>query len=328
LAIDASDGTLLVFGGTTDALGEMAETWRFDGSQWSLICDRTADCSSPTARSHPGMVYDDARGVFVVFGGDGSGSAACPGDSGCNDTWEWTGSDWQLVCDPTAGCASPNPSEHAELVYDSVRKRVVAFLGDQVWTWDGQLWRNLSPPAGLPPIRTDAGVAYDSVRHKLVVFGGDVFDTPRNDLWEMELSPDAKASLSGFFQLPPAYAVANVTDVELAVWLGATGYGLDDAVGADGDLIGDPVDGGLTEVWSTATSGWVQGGTSSAGADVVPEASVTDSAAGAGADWVVGSDHTAHYRVMATAGAGNGPAPARVVVDFVEMTADFRLAAP
>ncbi|OGQ80604.1 MAG: hypothetical protein A2289_22015 [Deltaproteobacteria bacterium RIFOXYA12_FULL_58_15] len=328
MALDPTDGSLLVFGGGTAALSEIAETWRFNGTQWNLVCDGQQGCSSPTARNHAGLAYDEARGVFVLQGGSGSGSGACPADGGCNDTWEWTGSDWALVCDPTDGCVAPGVGEHVDLVYDSVRKRIVAFIGDQVWTWDGQLWRNISPLSGLPQIRTDAGLAYDWVRNKLVLFGGDVYDSAWADLWEMDLSPDSKASLSGFFQLPTAYPVGDAKDVDLKTWFGATGYDLDKELGSDNDLVGEPVPGGLVEIWSTAATTWVPGSTSEAGASSTPQATSTVSSAESGSDWIVGSDHTIHYRLVPIAGAGNGPEPAAVVADFVELTVDFRLSGP
>ena len=57
------------------------------------------DLAMPPARAFAGMSYDGARGVTVIFGGEGNSGALL------GDTWEWDGSEWSQ----SATSAAPTP---------------------------------------------------------------------------------------------------------------------------------------------------------------------------------------------------------------------------
>jgi hypothetical protein len=135
----------------------------------------------PSIRHSPGLAYDSARGVVVLFGGldgDERGTATLLGD-----TWEWNGAQWTLCA--TSG---PTPRMGHAMVYDSLRQVVVLFGGSDgqfrgdTWEWDGRTWRQVAS-AG-PSARSRHGMAFDSRRGVIVLFGR----IPRedNETWEWD----------------------------------------------------------------------------------------------------------------------------------------------
>ncbi|MBP6742532.1 MAG: hypothetical protein KA244_06775, partial [Deltaproteobacteria bacterium] len=94
------------------------------------------------ARAYFPMVFDEARGVVVLFGGE------TPGQDPLADTWEWSGTVWQRKFP----VASPPGRVGASMVYDAVRKVTLLFGGvngtqgliSDVWAWDGTTWKQLS----------------------------------------------------------------------------------------------------------------------------------------------------------------------------------------
>ena len=59
------------------------------------------------------------------------------------------------------------------------------FLND-LWSFDGTSWTDLTPATGNPPGRDWHGQAFDSARGKLVVFGGRDGATTFSDTWEWD----------------------------------------------------------------------------------------------------------------------------------------------
>ncbi|MDP3500795.1 MAG: kelch repeat-containing protein [Myxococcales bacterium] len=142
------------------------DTWLFDGSTWTQV----STASGPGARSEHAMVFDEARGVVVLFGGYSSGGLA-------TGTWLWDGVRW------TEQMTSSAPSQRARhaMAYDSVRQRVLLFggfgsrfstfeeLGD-LWELSAQGWSLVKETPGFA--RRNHAMAYDRLRKNLVVFGG------------------------------------------------------------------------------------------------------------------------------------------------------------
>jgi hypothetical protein len=58
-----------------DDASVVAQTWEYDGVSWTRIDGAVA----PPPRSGGSMVYDDARGAMVLYGG------------GLSDTWTYYG---------------------------------------------------------------------------------------------------------------------------------------------------------------------------------------------------------------------------------------------
>ncbi len=184
MAYDSTRGVSVLFGGISVAAGGLvADTWEWDGTNWT----QRTPATSPSARYGHAMVFDSARGVTVLFGGNpffygGSGSPL-------NDTWEWNGTNWTQR---TPATAAPGRYFHA-MAYDSVRHVTVVFggggsipayglpppLGD-TWEWNGTNWAARTP-AAAPSARFYHTMAYGT-QGTTVLFGG--WSASMNDTWE------------------------------------------------------------------------------------------------------------------------------------------------
>jgi hypothetical protein len=148
---------IVLFGGASGS-NLLADTWTWDGTEWTQVAD-----TGPAARSGHALAYDDARQRVVLFGGR---IAANP----LGNTWEWDGTEWTQVQDvgPAARLA------HA-MAFDSTASRVVLFGGagangaglNDTWLWDGTAWTQAAD-TGPDPRAVSAMVASTTI----VLFGG------------------------------------------------------------------------------------------------------------------------------------------------------------
>src|SRR2546423_1501894 len=97
------------------------------------------DSPRPPAASQANVVYDEARGRVVVFGGESTAGLS-------GETWTWNGTSWTL-----AARSGPPARTGSAAVYDSGRGRIVLFGGDtgtarlsDTWEWDGAAWTQAS----------------------------------------------------------------------------------------------------------------------------------------------------------------------------------------
>jgi hypothetical protein len=189
IAYDAVRHEVIVFGGyDTINAANSDQTWVWDptGGSWRLACGEgaTGGCTGPSARTNAAMAFDEARGVAVLHGGNGF-----------DDTWEWDGSAWQLVCSARKDCggSDPTPVWNHTLTYSSHRGTVLLFGGIEspfisfdLWEWNGSAWTLLCG-FGItgcvgPSARAGHAAAYDRQRGELLVAGGDDGD-PLGDTW-------------------------------------------------------------------------------------------------------------------------------------------------
>jgi len=168
LAYHPPSQRLILFGGldcSEDFCGDSDETWAWSGSDWTLLNPATR----PPERSDASLVWDSARNVLVLFGGQDTG-----GDI-LNDTWTFDGSTWTQQTPAT----SPSARYGAAMAFDSSRNVTVLFGGSDngtanfgdTWIWDGSTWTRQTPAASPPP-RALAGVAFDAAANLVLVFGG------------------------------------------------------------------------------------------------------------------------------------------------------------
>lgn len=137
----------------------------------------------PEPRSGHRMVFDQMRGVVVLFGG---WSAS---EQYLGDTWTWDGRAWAKK-----PAAVPTPRAWYGLAYDEKNGKTVLFGGRvpggattaETWEWNGQEWRMVSDRG--PAARDHTAMAFDSRRGKIVLYGG--FDPKTNvdyaDTWEWD----------------------------------------------------------------------------------------------------------------------------------------------
>lgn len=166
LAHDVARGRTVLFGGLStgyngDESSLLGDTWEWDGCAWIEI-----DVDGPSSRQGHTMVYDDALGVVLLFGGNGGGN----GGGSSNELWQYDGASWELV-----SSGGPPPRWKHGMAYDSDRDVVVVFGGesgskDDLWEWDGAQWTMVG--AAGPAGRSRLGLVYDPQRQETILFGG------------------------------------------------------------------------------------------------------------------------------------------------------------
>lgn len=130
---------------------------------------------APSARVKHRMVFDSARNVVVLFGGDTTAQ-----------TWEWNGTAWTQRLPAT----SPVARQEHGMAYDSWRQRVVVFggTGNQVlgdtWEYDGVTWQLRTPPTSPTP-RWAHAMTFDETRGVVVMHGG-ASGGGMSDTWEYD----------------------------------------------------------------------------------------------------------------------------------------------
>jgi hypothetical protein len=209
LAFDAARDELVLFGGKTSGGNALDDTWRWNGTQWTLA----TPAARPPARWGGAMAFDRRRNVVVLFSG------RIPFAPTPVDTWEWNGTTWSLRTPPAsppgrdggmlafdaatgymllhggqeAGmpladtwrydsltwslrqpATPPQPRLGGRMVSDLHRQRVVLMGGygndPFAWEWDGAQWRASYQPA--PAARVELGLVYDGAQRRVVAHGG------------------------------------------------------------------------------------------------------------------------------------------------------------
>jgi hypothetical protein len=178
---DVKRDRFVAFGGSAAQGKAYGDTWEFDGAKWTRLA-----IASPPARQAHVMVYDERRGVTVLFGGMAPPLAGQPPPP-LGDTWEFDGTKWTQRS--TSG--GPSPRFGAGATYDSKRGLVLVFGGggakftSELWAWDGATWKLLSNEGPQP--RSMGYMAHDRHRDRVVMFGGRKgWPNDLNDTWEWD----------------------------------------------------------------------------------------------------------------------------------------------
>ena len=162
MVFDSARGRVVLFGGN-DETQTFADTWAWDGVEWTQL----SDAGPP--RSDHGMAYDARRDRVVVFGGLERGAFR-------GDTWEWDGLQWRQVADG----GTPQRVWHMMDWAPHLGVSLV-FGGDlggnfsdvHVWAWDGGAWAVVADGgAGGPPSRRLGALAADPVNRRMLLFAG------------------------------------------------------------------------------------------------------------------------------------------------------------
>jgi hypothetical protein len=187
ITFDPIRRVLLVFGGSNSNNMATRDLWEWDGSVFRNRTPQPLPASWPANSVGHRMVFDTARRVVVLRGGERDNSM------------------WDLI--PDSGVwvnRTPNPLPSSWPTQDGLsvvaylpeRQTVLSFGGflpgntgsvdSNLWEWEprGGAFRTLTPsplPAVWPGPRAGSGGAYDSSRGRLVVSGGS---HDGGELWE------------------------------------------------------------------------------------------------------------------------------------------------
>ncbi len=184
MCYDSMRDVAVLHGGRNDETGRIEslnDTWEFDGEEWKLV-----STTGPN-RSGIQMVYDEARGVSIFFGGYNlkykDGHSWWEGNS---DTWQWDGKNWELVCESTG-----EPGQEHGLAYDPIRQKVIRHGGgtlenpmqySNTYEWDAQNWTQIA--SGGPP--GYSGLYFDSTRKAVMALAARFLDPGwKSELWEL-----------------------------------------------------------------------------------------------------------------------------------------------
>jgi hypothetical protein len=185
MTYDPAVSRLVLFGGVGSS-GDLADTWTWNGANWTNVTP-VSPTASPPARDTATMAYDALIGEFVLFGGENADGELL------DDTWAWDGGAWDGGAWDEVSNAGP-PREAASMDYDPTIGQVVLFGGEDIyselladtWTWNGSFWIEASP-APSPPARGWASMSYDTGTGQLVLFGGEGDAGDLNDTWIFHL---------------------------------------------------------------------------------------------------------------------------------------------
>jgi len=91
MAYDESRSITVMFGGWQFGVGDLDDTWEWDGESWDKKdpSDPQGD-GNPGARSDHRLFYDPARQRVVLWGGSGNSTPL-------SDGWEWDGESWRSL---------------------------------------------------------------------------------------------------------------------------------------------------------------------------------------------------------------------------------------
>ena len=175
----------------------IADTWEGHRAGWRHIAG-----TEIAPRDHNSLVFDEARGTVVMFGGMlGDRSAAWP-----SDTWELTANGWARIA--TEG---PVGRGRTALAYDSKRNQVVLFGGvgapagpngpqpffSDTWVWERGSWRKVAD--GGPRGRYAHGMVYDEGAGVVLLYSGAAAhrDAPLTDMWQWDGTRWTEIRLTG-----------------------------------------------------------------------------------------------------------------------------------
>jgi hypothetical protein len=202
---DAAGARMILFGGV-DANTFYKQTWRYNGSSWTLL---TTTSTSPTSRTfngrtYHGLVYNSSTGRLVIFGGIGYPNGLTQGTvTDFDDMWELTGTTWT---DVTPAGTRPGARGWFGMTYEAAANRIVVYGGwnnttrfsyADTWAWNGTSWAQIVPTSP-PGARDSFAMSYDVARARTVLFGGYW-----SDLWELTGSTWTSVATTDGAGLPP-----------------------------------------------------------------------------------------------------------------------------
>ena len=137
-----------------------------------------------------------------------------------------------------------------------------------------------------------------------------------------ELNARASVKPAGFFEIAwdtAGIAADRIDKITLRLDAVGVGYTRDQALGADGDLIGDRIEGTDISMWEARRASWNRL------ASCTPTAPSTNTCVVTFEPfrYVLPGTQRLYARVVPTQGSGNGPELAHVDIDYMELTVEY-----
>ncbi len=170
----------IVLHGGYDGVRQLADTWLWDGEEWS------STAAGPTPRSSHTLAYDGSR--TIAFGGAPSGEGLL------DDVWAFDGLAWTQL---EVSLLPEARQQHAAVF---TGERMLLFGGfvqdDDVWSWDGSEWSRRRP-ASVLPARAEAQMV--QVGSDIVLYGGQAVFAGEQDgsMWLLDATQGRVAELNG-----------------------------------------------------------------------------------------------------------------------------------
>ncbi len=203
MAYDPEGGSVLLFGGF-DGGTYYNDTWRYSEGAWTLLAPASP---VPNGRYEQALVYDDADGYLLLFGGYGCANAACSPTYALNDTWEYRAGGWTNLT--SLSTAMPPVTFSAGAAYDAADGAVLITAGqacldppscsvfgptNATWTYRGGLWSEVTATPA-PPARRAPILAFDPAEGRILLGAGYSLAAPLTDMWSY-VAPLSITSLS------------------------------------------------------------------------------------------------------------------------------------
>lgn len=155
MAYDKGRGVVVMFGGynATPPGTDYRTTYEFDGVDWTL----KTTANAPLTGYRTGMVYDDARGRLVLYGGYASATVQ-------QKTWEYDGNDWTQVGTGgpgriTEGYMEYLPTTGQTVYFGGSGPTVAGTVNNETWVYSGATTAIAAPfgkgcatSAGIPAL--------------------------------------------------------------------------------------------------------------------------------------------------------------------------------
>lgn len=135
MVYDKGRGVTVMFGGWngTSPGTDYRNTWEFDGVNW---VDRGVFATAPATGYRTGMVYDDARGRVVLYGGYSGGAIQ-------QKVWEYDGNTWTNVLAGvgpgriTEGYMAYSPTLQMSMYFGGSGPTVAGTVNNETWLYTG-----------------------------------------------------------------------------------------------------------------------------------------------------------------------------------------------
>lgn len=213
MAWDSDRQRIVLFGGAIGPVSTfLADTWEFDGVNWSQMAPTTQPPPSTETELADMIYHRDAGVTFLVTGtnpiqtwtwdgsdwsqlttsavpGDGYPLIACDGPAdrmllvSGDETFLWSGTDWTMV----TGSGTPASSgfNRYDLTFDEGLSRFVMLVAQSspgysdTWLFDTDIWVN----SGLTVPLDEPRLAWDAVTGRTVAVGGYEGITLNEAIW-------------------------------------------------------------------------------------------------------------------------------------------------